>query len=71
MARVVAYTRESSPGSVARRARIALHLTRQELADAAGISSGKVELFERGLPVTLDIKRRLLKELWARKTGKR
>lgn len=71
MTRVVTYIRESSPGSSARRVRIALHLTQQELADAAGVSPEKVDLFERSLPVTLDVKRRLLKELWARKVGKR
>jgi len=29
-----------------------------------------VEHFERNLPVTLDVRRRILKELWARKIKK-
>ena len=70
MTRVFTPTRESSPGSLARRARIALHLTKRELAEAAGVLPEKVDQFERSLPVSLDVRRRLLKELWARKAGK-
>ena len=64
---MVTLTRESSAGYVARRARLARRMTQQELAGLAGVSRESVDLFERGLPVPLDIRRRLLKELWANK----
>jgi len=57
-------------GSDARKLRISLHISRRELADAAGVSEQAVNLFEHNLPVALDSKRRVLKELWAKKTGK-
>jgi hypothetical protein len=57
-------------GSDARRLRISLRISRRELADAAGVSEQVVNLFEHNLPVTLDSKRRILKELWAKKIGK-
>jgi transcriptional regulator with XRE-family HTH domain len=69
MAKVITVTRES-PGALARRVRISLHLTQQELADITGVSRDEVDLFERSLPVPLDVKRRLLKELWARKASR-
>ena len=65
---MVTLTRESHAGSMARRARLAQHMTQQELASLTGVSRESVDLFERGLPVPLDIRRRLHKELWARKT---
>ena len=67
MASVATAVRETSPGVLARRLRRAQHLTREELAGLAGVSWESVDLFERGLPVALDIRRRLLKVLWARK----
>jgi transcriptional regulator with XRE-family HTH domain len=62
--------RESKIGSDARKLRVSLHISRRELADAAGVSEQAVSLFEHNLPVTLECKRRVLKELWAKKTGK-
>jgi DNA-binding XRE family transcriptional regulator len=57
-------------GSDARKLRIALRINRRELADAAGVAEQTINFFEHNLPVTLDSKRRILKVLWAKKTGK-
>ena len=70
MGKVGAFTRNPSIGSLAKRVRTSQHMTQQELADITGVSPEKVDLFERSLPVPLDVRRRLLKELWARKAGK-
>ncbi len=60
-----------SAGQKARRLRIANLLTQQELAEVAGVPLEHVELLERNLPVPLDSKRRIHKELWAIKDRKR
>ena len=70
MTRLTAFTRESSIGFKVRRLRISQLLTKRELADMAGVSLEEVDLFERSLPLTLDAKRRILRELWAKKAGK-
>lgn len=62
--------REATRGFKARKLRISLLLTQQELADMAGVSVTEVDLFERNLPLALDAKRRIFKELWAKKTRK-
>jgi DNA-binding XRE family transcriptional regulator len=59
--------RETSMGFKARKIRISKLLIQQELADMAGVSREEVDLFERNLPVPLDARRRILKELWAMK----
>jgi transcriptional regulator with XRE-family HTH domain len=59
---------QGTTGGKARQRRVASLLTRQQLADLAGIPVEHVNLFERDLPVPLDSKRRILRELWARKT---
>ncbi len=59
---------EESLGVKAMRLRISQRLTRQELANRAGVSTNDVDLLEHNLPLRLDTKRKLLKELWARKT---
>jgi transcriptional regulator with XRE-family HTH domain len=63
----ITHTRESSIGSWAKKIRTSHHLTQQALADIAGVSVKEVDLLEHNLPIPLDIKRRLLKELFARK----
>ena len=70
MTESITFTRESSLGSMARRLRTNQNLTQQELAEVVGVSREEVDLFECGLPVPLDIRRRLLKELWARKASR-
>jgi transcriptional regulator with XRE-family HTH domain len=56
-------------GSMARRVRISLHLTQRELAEMTGVSREAVYLFEHNLPVYLDARRRILKQLWAIKAA--
>jgi len=57
-------------GSRVKRIRTACMITQQELADLAGVSREQVDLFERNLPLPLDHKRRILRELWAIKIKK-
>jgi len=45
-------------------------MTRQELADIVGVSEEEVDLFEHSLPITLDVKQKLLRELYAAKAPK-
>lgn len=61
----VTFTRESALGPWSRSVRMALQLTQQELANMAGVSLEEIDLFEHNLPVRLDARRKLLKELWA------
>ena len=60
-----------SLGLEAKRIRLTLPLTQHELAKIAGISLEEVGLFEHNLPVQVDVKLKILRELWARKVGKR
>lgn len=55
-------------GFKARKLRIFLHIDKRELADATGVAMNTIDLFEHNLPIPLDEKRRILKELWARKS---
>ena len=57
-------------GTTVKRLRINSLLTQQEVADLAGVSREQVDLFERNLPLPLDCKRRVLRELWAIKFKK-
>jgi DNA-binding XRE family transcriptional regulator len=68
MTAVLTFTRESLLGFKARRLRIAEGITQRELAGMAGVSVEAVDLFEHNLPLPLDDKRRILKELWAKKS---
>ena len=56
-----------SLGFKARELRVYLRLTHRELASLAGVSPEEVALFERSLPVSLNVRRRVLSVLWARK----
>ena len=69
MAAVLTIDQETSLGFKARKLRVSLLLTQQELASIAGVSQEEVDLFEHNLPIRLDVKRRLLKELWAKKAS--
>ena len=70
MAMVITFARESSIGFKAWRLRRAQLLSQQELADMAGVPLEEVDLLENNLPVPMDTKRRLLKELLYMKSGK-
>jgi transcriptional regulator with XRE-family HTH domain len=56
---------ETSLGFKAKKLRRSLRLTQQELANLAGVPTKEVSLFEHNMPVQLDVKRKLLRELWA------
>ena len=56
---------EKPLGFKARKLRRSLSLTQQELANLAGVFTREVILFEHNMPVQLDVKRKLLRELWA------
>jgi DNA-binding XRE family transcriptional regulator len=60
----------NSMGTLARKVRISLRLTQQQLAKQTGVSPETVYLFEHNLPVFLDARRRIIKELWAIKARK-
>lgn len=59
-----------SLGLEAKRIRLTLPLTQHELATIAGVSLKEVDLFEHDLPVQVDVKLKILRELWARQVGK-
>jgi DNA-binding XRE family transcriptional regulator len=60
---------ENLLGFKARKLRRSLKLTQQELANLAGVLTKEVILFEHNMPVQLDVKRKLLRELWAMGKG--
>jgi hypothetical protein len=66
---VLTIDQETSLGFKAKRLRLALLLTQPDLAVMAGVPVWEVDLFEQNLPVRLDTKRRVLRELWARKVN--
>jgi len=70
MTSVLTFARESSIGFKVKRLRISKLLTQQELASMAGISVEKVDLFEHNLPLPLDTRRKILRELWAQRASK-
>jgi DNA-binding transcriptional regulator YiaG len=63
-------TPKSTPGFQVQRLRMFDLLSRQELADLAGVPLEHVDLFEQDLPLPLDSKRKMLKTLWAIKIKK-
>jgi len=67
---ILSRIKDNKPGSEARRLRINLHLSRPELAVLAGVPVNNVNLYERNLPVPLDVRRRIHKELWSLKNKK-
>ena len=66
----LAPARNYKVGYKIREMRLSRMLTRQQLADMAGVPREQVTLFEQNLPVALDYKRRILKELFTRKIMK-
>ena len=67
---VITFARESSIGFKAWRLRRAQFLSQQELAAKAGVPLEEVDLFENNLPVPLDTRRKVLKELLYMKSEK-
>jgi hypothetical protein len=70
MTTVLTRPHETKIGSEARRLRLSLRLSRAEVAALAGVFEQTVNLFEHDLPVALDYRRRILKQLWALKNKK-
>ena len=70
MTEVLSVSQESSLGFEIRKLRVSRRLTRKELANMAQVSQKDISLLEHNLPVQLDVKRRLFKELWASKASK-
>ena len=70
MTEVLSVSQESSPGFEIRKLRVSRRLTQKELAEIAQVSQKDISLLEHNLPVQLDAKRRLFKELWASKASK-
>jgi transcriptional regulator with XRE-family HTH domain len=70
MTTTITHSKETKIGSEACRLRISLLITRSELAAMAGVSIETINDFEQDLPVPLDYRRRILKELWAIKSKK-
>jgi hypothetical protein len=69
---VLSIDRGAAPlGVKAKELRLSLLLTQYSLAAMADVPVEEVELFENNLPVRLDSKRKLLRELWARKASVR
>ncbi len=54
-------------GSRARRLRLALRLTQYELSSRSGVPRAAISSFEHNIPVVLDARRRIFKELFALK----
>jgi len=71
MSPLLSIDQKPSLGLEAKRIRLTLPLTQHELATIAGVSLKEVDLFEHNLPVQVDVKLKILRELWARKVGKR
>jgi DNA-binding XRE family transcriptional regulator len=67
MTAVLIMKRESQPGYTARKLRIAQRITKSQLAEMAGVTEEAITLFEHNMPLPLDYKRRILRELWAKK----
>jgi transcriptional regulator with XRE-family HTH domain len=53
-------------GLEAKRLRLALKLTQHKLAKIAGVPLKEVDLLEHNLPVQIDVKLKILRELWIR-----
>jgi transcriptional regulator with XRE-family HTH domain len=59
-----------SMGISARKVRLALGLSQQQLAILTGLPREAIYQFEHNLPVCLDARRIILKELWAKKISR-
>ena len=70
MAATATLLREAPVGEKMKELRESLALTQTTLAVMAGITRREVDRYERGLPVTLECRRRIHQHLWAQKTRK-
>ncbi len=65
MTTVLAFTRESNMGFKLRRLRLACLMTRNQLAEMAGVSAEDIDIFEHNMPLPLDTRRKILQQLLA------
>ena len=70
MATIQTFVPTESLGSKAKKLRLAGTMTRPALASMASVTVEEVSLFERGMPVRLDARSRIMKVLWAKKIEK-
>ncbi|MFC1967087.1 helix-turn-helix domain-containing protein [Chloroflexota bacterium] len=68
MMELLVIERDLSAGFQARKLRVLLGMSQQELAQKACVSRWEVNLFEHDLPVRLAARSRLTKELWTEKS---
>ncbi|HSW57072.1 MAG TPA: helix-turn-helix domain-containing protein [Dehalococcoidales bacterium] len=61
---------QNTMGDSVHKVRLALGLSRQQLAVMAGVTIEAVYQYENSLPVSLNSRRKILKELWAFKTAR-
>jgi transcriptional regulator with XRE-family HTH domain len=59
---------EINTGDWAKNVRLSRKISQSELARRCGVSSHEVSLFEKNQPVKLQVKLRLLHELWANRS---
>jgi transcriptional regulator with XRE-family HTH domain len=71
MSPLLSIDQKPSLGLEVQRIRLTLPLTQHELAMIAGVSLEEVDLFEHNLPVQVDVKLKILRELWTRQVSKR
>ncbi len=60
---------KSSPGFRIRKLRMSQQLSRRQLSNITGVSPEEVNLLEHNLPVRLEVKLNVFRELWKRKAG--
>jgi transcriptional regulator with XRE-family HTH domain len=64
MSRVLSIDQPRALGGMLRNIRRSLQLTRREVAKRFGVTTEEVNLFERDLPVRLETKIKILKQLY-------
>ena len=64
MSEVLSIDQQISFGQMLRNIRTSLQLTQREVAERLGVTTKEVGLFERGLPVRLDAKLKILRQLY-------
>jgi transcriptional regulator with XRE-family HTH domain len=67
MTSVILIEQKSTPGFRAKKLRISQHLTKRQLAKITGVSPEEVNLLEQNLPLRLESKLNIFRELWKRK----
>ena len=69
MKKAITFTQDTTIEHWARRVRMALQLTQQDLTNMCGVPQEEVDLFEHNLPIPLENKLKLLRVLWVIKSN--